>query len=107
MNSSSENYLNLNMVCDLLSISVATGKNWIKLGKLIPSDTKGKTFLFEKEYIENLKKDIKSGKNTANIGFKRAINSEIAKTVISTFLLLKYISIPSIIITTRIRPTIK
>ena len=63
MNIVSDNYLNLKTVCNLLSISLATGKNWLKLGKLIPVIHKGKTVLFEKNYIEKLKQDIQSGKN--------------------------------------------
>ncbi|MBR5509297.1 MAG: N-6 DNA methylase [Lachnospiraceae bacterium] len=57
--------LTLADLCNDLSISIATGRNWIKLGKLIPSSKKGTTLLFKREYISNLKKDIKTGKNAA------------------------------------------
>lgn len=49
--------LNINQVCELLSISHATAKNWIKLGKL-KVGTDGKTF--DKEYIKALVSEIKS-----------------------------------------------
>lgn len=61
----SEDYLSLKVVCEMLSISTATGKNWIKLGKLVPISGEGKAILFEKDYIEKLKADIQSGKNSA------------------------------------------
>lgn len=52
--------LNISQVCELLSISQATVKNWIRLGKLmIESD--GKTF--DRKYIESLIAEIKSGKD--------------------------------------------
>lgn len=35
----SSEYLSLKEVCEKLSISVATGRNWIKLGKLIPESS--------------------------------------------------------------------
>ena len=55
-----EEKLSITQVCELLSISQATAKNWIRLGKLkIGSD--GKTF--DKKYIEALISEIKSGKD--------------------------------------------
>ena len=52
--------LSITQVCELLSISQATAKNWIRLGKLkIGSD--GETF--DKKYIETLISEIKSGKD--------------------------------------------
>lgn len=53
--------LSLNQVCEILSISTATAKNWIRLGKLTVSED-GK--FFEKAYIENLASEIKNGKDT-------------------------------------------
>jgi type I restriction-modification system DNA methylase subunit len=58
-------YLSLKELCTILSISTATGRNWIKLGKLIPKYTEKKTPYFSKEYAETLKADIQSGKNKA------------------------------------------
>lgn len=52
--------INITQVCELLSISQATVKNWVRLGKLkIESD--GETF--DKKYIEALITEIKSGKD--------------------------------------------
>ena len=61
----SSEYLSLKEICDELSISTATGRNWIKLGKLIPEDSAAKKTYFSKEYAESLKKELHSGKNTA------------------------------------------
>ena len=61
----SSKYLSLKEVCDELSISTATGRNWIKLGKLIPENTDTQKTYFSKNYITNLKKEIQSGKISA------------------------------------------
>lgn len=53
--------LTLSQVCDLLSISQATAKNWIRLGKL-KTDSNSETF--DKAYIETLLAEIKSGKDS-------------------------------------------
>lgn len=53
--------LSLNQVCEILSISTATAKNWIRLGKLMACED-GRTF--EKAYIEKLVSEIKSGKDS-------------------------------------------
>lgn len=52
--------LNITQVCDLLSISQATAKNWIRLGKL-ETDPSGESF--DKQYIERVLTEIKSGKD--------------------------------------------
>ncbi len=57
--------LSLKELCDELSISLATGKNWIKLGKITPCAIEKNIPFFTFEYITDLKKDIKSGKNAA------------------------------------------
>lgn len=57
--------LSLRELCNELSISVATGRNWIKLGKLIPQYTEKRTPYFEKDYVAALKNEIMSGKNKA------------------------------------------
>lgn len=55
-----EERLSITQVCELLSISQATAKNWIRLGNLeIGSD--GKTF--DKKYIETFISEIQSGKD--------------------------------------------
>ena len=60
---SDENMLSLADVCRELSISEATAKNWIKLGKLIPVEF-GTTY-FSIKYMQKLKSDISNGKNTS------------------------------------------
>ena len=60
---SGKNMLSLADVCRELSISEATAKNWIKLGKLIPAEL-GTTY-FPIEYMQKLKSDISNGKNTS------------------------------------------
>lgn len=57
--------LSLKDVCSELSISIATGRNWVKLGKLVPTKTIKQAPLFSKEYVSKFKKDIISGKNSA------------------------------------------
>lgn len=52
--------LSITQVCELLSISQATVKNWIRLGKLT-IEPDGETF--DKKYIESLIIKIKSGKD--------------------------------------------
>lgn len=53
--------ISLNQVCEMLSISAATAKNWIRLGKLTVCED-GKNF--DKAYIGKLVSEIKSGKDT-------------------------------------------
>lgn len=60
-----ENSLSLKDLCNELCISIATGRNWIKLGKLSPNYTKKGTPYFSQKYVSNLKSDLQSGKNTA------------------------------------------
>ena len=61
----SDDYLTLNKLCSELSISTATGRNWIKLGKITPSITENSKYYFTKEYLLTLRNELKSGKNTA------------------------------------------
>ena len=58
-------FISLKDLCEILAISTATGRNWIKLGKLIPKYTDQKTPYFTKEYANTLKEEIQSGKNQA------------------------------------------
>lgn len=60
-----ENSLSLKDLCNELCISIATGRNWIKLGKLSPNYTEKGTPYFSQKYVSNLKSDLQSGKNTA------------------------------------------
>lgn len=56
-----ENTLSLDEVCKILSISKATIKNWIRLGKITPDAGEQ---LFSKEYIEHFIAELKSSDNT-------------------------------------------
>lgn len=49
-------------LCKELSISIATGRNWIKLGKLVPTSTIKRTPCFTQKYVSQLKKDLQNGK---------------------------------------------
>ena len=59
------NYLSLKELCEELSISVATGRNWVRLGKIVPEFMEKRTPFFTKRYVNKLKKDIQSGANAA------------------------------------------
>ena len=57
--------ISLTELCEELSISTATGRNWIKLGKLMPKYTQKNVPYFTKDYVTSLKNEIKTGKNSA------------------------------------------
>jgi len=59
-----EKKYSLNEFCENLSISVATGKNWLRLGKIIPSEMSNNKPVFYSEYIENFKQELLKGENT-------------------------------------------
>lgn len=61
----SNDCLTLKELCDELSISTATGRNWIKLGKLTPEYTQKRIPYFSKIYVETLQTELKFGKNKA------------------------------------------
>ncbi len=56
-------YLTLNELCKELSISPATGRNWLKLGKISPAPAQEKTPLFSPDYVSALKASLASGEN--------------------------------------------
>lgn len=58
-------FISLNDLCNILSISVATGRNWIKSGKLTPQSMMKKTAFFSAEYAEAFKASLTSGENKA------------------------------------------
>ena len=60
-----EDVLSLAEVCSQLSVSLATGRNWVKLGKLVPSGMKGRSPYFERSYVTTLKNNIETGENKA------------------------------------------
>lgn len=53
--------LSMDELCKLLSISSSTGKNWLKSGKLVPSEISGKTPYFTQQYAGQLKQALLSG----------------------------------------------
>lgn len=57
--------MSLSDLCKELSISVATGRNWVKLGKLVPTTENKKTLYFSYDYITKIKSDLQTGNNTA------------------------------------------
>lgn len=63
MNPTVKEYYSLKQICEILSISAATGRNWIKSGKLSPAFYKGRRPCFDKNDIFSMKQELKSGKN--------------------------------------------
>lgn len=60
-----EKMLTLAELCRELSVSVATGRNWIKLGKLVPTAVQGRKQMFSRDYADELKKSMLTGENEA------------------------------------------
>lgn len=58
-----KNMVSLADLCSELSISVATGRNWLKLKKIIPTKEIKHIPFFSQEYIADLKLDIQNGEN--------------------------------------------
>lgn len=56
-----DSYLDLKELCKNLKISVVTGKNWIKLKKIIPDINDGRYIFFSKENYNNILKEIVYG----------------------------------------------
>lgn len=61
----SANLISLTELCSMLSISVATGRNWIKLGKLTPQETVKRTLFFSEEYANSVKSSLKKDDNSS------------------------------------------
>lgn len=55
-------YLSLKELCAFLSVSPATGRNWLAQGKLCPSKISGKTSFFSMEYAETYRNQLLSAK---------------------------------------------
>ena len=55
--------LTLEQLCEYLKISVATGRNWLRLGRMEASFWKGKHAYFTKEDSEKIKEALMSGEN--------------------------------------------
>ncbi len=52
----------LKQLCENISVSLATGKNWLRLGKIEPQYVEGNTPFFSNAYAEKLRKDLQTGK---------------------------------------------
>lgn len=61
---SNEKAISLSMLCEELSISTATGRNWIRLGKIVPSFMRNRTPFFSPNYVEQLKASLQSSSST-------------------------------------------
>ena len=55
----------LKELCGQLSISIATGRNWVKLGKITPQYIKNGVPYFDEMHIAIIENEIRSGKNVA------------------------------------------
>ncbi|MBR1642746.1 MAG: N-6 DNA methylase [Butyrivibrio sp.] len=60
-----EKLLTLSQLCKELSISYATGRNWLRLGKITPTSTASGSALFNTSYIDTLKNEIEKGTNAS------------------------------------------
>ena len=60
-----DNCLTLKQLCYTLSISTATGRNWIKLGKLTPMYTEKNIPYFSKSHVNSILAELKSNENTS------------------------------------------
>ena len=59
------NLVSLNELCEQLSISIATGRNWIKLGKIEVYSVVDNILYFTREYLSDLKRSIVVGENSS------------------------------------------
>ena len=50
--------ITLKKLCKELSISTATARNWIRLGKLTPKSFEDGIALFDDDYVEHLKSEL-------------------------------------------------
>ncbi len=55
----------LTEVCKELSISPATGRNWIKLGKIKAEGKRGNAYVFSDEYVQRIKEELTKGERDA------------------------------------------
>lgn len=61
-NTSDKDLYTLSELCEKLSVSAATGNNWVKLKKIIPTKLSKNIPLFSNDYLEELKEKIKNDK---------------------------------------------
>ncbi len=65
MSNADKRYMTLQEVCEELSVTLPTGRNWLRLGKLNPQVKMDGLPLFTQEYVSQLKNDLMTGKNRA------------------------------------------
>ena len=65
ISSQNNNFISLSNLCQILSISIATGRNWIKLGKLTPQSIVKQTPFFTLDYVNSIKDKLAKNENTA------------------------------------------
>ncbi len=82
-----EKLYTLKEACEFLSISTATGRNWVKSGRLVASSSRNKKTFFEEAYLFSLKKALTEGtlpglkrrRNKTCISGQQTCHSYIAK----------------------------
>ena len=101
--------ISLEQLCRELSVSVATGKNWLKLGKIVPSKIEGRKAYFNKEYCKKIINDLNNDKNNylksrRNKKFKSGFNlyksyiSKVSKNLTGIEKLIQYFENNNIIL---------
>lgn len=61
----SEDLISLADFCQKLSISLATGRNWVKTNKIQPQVKNKNTLYFSNDYFQNISRDLRTGKNSS------------------------------------------
>ncbi len=85
----------LTEVCRELSISPATGRNWIKLGKIKAEGKRGSAYVFSDEYVQRLKDELKSGGRSA-LKSRRNKSFISGKALYRDYISSKSVNIPAI-----------
>ena len=57
-------WISLNDFCKILSIYIATGRNWLNIGKLKTQNTVKQTPFFTLDYANSIKEELTKNKNT-------------------------------------------
>lgn len=57
--------LTFDEMCAMLSVSGATGRNWVKLGKIVPQQKNGRSLMFARDDIEKILQKIANGDSNA------------------------------------------
>ena len=55
-----DHHITVNQAANILSVSAATVKNWVRLGKIVPQEVRNGVPCFSPKYIHNLKKGLES-----------------------------------------------